>query len=381
MLVRLVPQNVPEELDGSWKALPYEAAGAAVRSLMIHCRKLGEAQAAMEKALLDDPSQVKAVTKKLVERATGLLHVDRYLVFNPRTGQLATEMWLAKHIQVVDGKPQFKNANKKHKTPKILTLTVKIENGKLQLFLDLQCGGGPQPLRCYDLRSSEPQGDLQFLQVGFGHMADPWVDDALEGDDADFDDVRSEPDENDFEDEMMADEQGLFADDHDPAPANVNDMAVMELVDDDKSDDNLGDEGEDVWEFKDEEIKDLKHADMSDSMMKVLNSVEKNVSISKPKTFGDRPTYVALESEGLVELPPVKGIFLSFHAASSQWHGGYPKSDGTVANRAPKFATGLRSERKALLLCLEFLWQNHFKQTGQGTDQLTKLAAALAAED
>lgn len=120
---------------------------------------------------------------------------------------------------------------------------------------------------------------------------------------------------------------------------------------------------------------------MSDSMMKVLSSAEQNGSISKPKTFGDRPVYVALESEGLVQLPPVKGIFLSFHAASSQWHGGYPRSDGTFANRAPKFATGLRSEREALVLCLQFLWQLHFKLTGQGTDQLTKLAAAMAAED
>lgn len=209
MLVKLDPQSVPQEEDGSWKALPYEAAGAAVRSLMIHCHKLAEAQTAADKALLDDPSQIKATTKKLVERVTSMQHVDRYIVFNPKTGQLATEMWLSKHIQVVNGKPEFKNASKKHKSPKILTLTLKIENGKLQLFLDLQCSGGSRPLRCYDLRSSESQGDLQFLQAGFGHMADPWVDDDLQGDDVDFDEVRSEPDENDSDDELMGDEQGL----------------------------------------------------------------------------------------------------------------------------------------------------------------------------
>ena len=192
-----------EDDHGNWKSLPYEAVGALVRALMVHCHKLGELQVAKQQALDEDPSQKKAITKRLVEKANGMMHVDKYLVFNPRTGQLATETWLGKHIQIVNGKPQFRHPSKQNKDPKILTLTIKITDGALALHLDLG-NGASRMVRCWDLRSSKPQGDLKVLEGGFGHMADP----CLEGDEEDFDEVEF-PDENEFEDEIMDDSHGL----------------------------------------------------------------------------------------------------------------------------------------------------------------------------
>lgn len=195
-----------QDVDQQWKALPYEATGALVRSLMLHCHRIGEANASRDQALAEDPQQKKAVTKRLVDKAAELLHVKKYLVFNPRTGQLATEQWLSKNIQVQDGKPKFKHPSKQHKSPKILTLTICVADNDLDLKVDLG-NGNDMPLRCYDLRQSEPLGDMELLQAGFGHMADDWAEE--DGDEIDFDEVDSAGDDNDYEDEIMGDEHGL----------------------------------------------------------------------------------------------------------------------------------------------------------------------------
>ena len=147
---------------------------------MLHCHRVDEANVSRDQPLADDPQQKKAVTKRLVEKAEQLVHVKKYLVFNPRTGQLATEQWLSKNIQVQDGKPKFKNPSKQ-KSPKILTLTIRVVHKDLDLKVDLG-NVTDMPLRCYDLRQSQPLGDLDLLQGGFGHMADDWEepdDDAL----------------------------------------------------------------------------------------------------------------------------------------------------------------------------------------------------------
>ena len=121
-------------------------------------------------------------------------------------------MWLSAHIQVVNGKPQFKHPSKQYKDPKILTLTTKIDNGSLDCLLDLG-NGDSKPVRCYDLRSSATPTDMDILLGGFGHMADKWQDDDDEGDRwEDFDEV--DFDENEFEDQIVDDSNGLEGHDH-----------------------------------------------------------------------------------------------------------------------------------------------------------------------
>ncbi|CAL1164996.1 unnamed protein product [Cladocopium goreaui] len=317
-----------KDTDNAWKALPYEAAGAMVRSLMLHCHRFSEAKVARDKALEEDPEAKKAVTQKLVEKVAGLSHVDKYLVFNPRTGQLATEMWLSAHIQVVNGKPQFKHPSKQYKDPKILTLTIKIDNGSLDCLLDLG-NGDSKPVRCYDLRSSATPTDMDILLGGFGHMADKWQDDDDEGDRwEDFDEV--DFDENEFEDQIVDDSNGLEG----HALAEKDQQIV--LLNDDDDDEGCGSEGGDEWEFPDEMIdKDKFNENLADTMV------------------------------------VAKGKLASSESGSA---------DGTgVKNRAPKWSESVRSERKALLLALRFLWETYVSDgNSDGQHHVDQLNAALA---
>ena len=183
-----------------------------VRSLMLHCWRVFQAHVAKETALSEDPGKVKATTKKNIEKYNSLLKVERFIVFNNRTGQMATEAWLQKHITVVNGHPKFKHPCKQGKDPKILTLSVEItEQSQVNLKLDLgNNSGGPRKIRCFDLRTAETPGDLKFLSSGFAHMAT----DFLEGDDEgdyDFDEVDFDK-EDDDDDDHEAHEDGLFDD-------------------------------------------------------------------------------------------------------------------------------------------------------------------------
>ena len=75
-----------QDENNEFKALPYEAAGAMVRSLMLHCHKLQLWIQALEDLLIEDPEMKKAATKKMAERVGSNKHVKRFLVFNRRTG-------------------------------------------------------------------------------------------------------------------------------------------------------------------------------------------------------------------------------------------------------------------------------------------------------
>ena len=204
-----------QDSNGEWKSLPYEAAGAMVRSLMVHLHKYSEAHVAMNQAVGDDPEKKKTVTKKLVEKVDQLSSIKKFMVFNPRTGQMATESWLVKHIQVVEGVPKFKHPNKQNANPKILTLGIQIADETLDLTLDLGDNNmGPRPVRCYDLRKASPLGGVQILTEGFGHMGEQHLEGEEDENDIDLDEVEfsdsdKERDENDYQHEIPGDEEGL----------------------------------------------------------------------------------------------------------------------------------------------------------------------------
>lgn len=139
-------------------------------------------------------------------------------------------------------------------------------------------------------------------------------------------------------------------------------------------DDNTSD-----WEMDDEKVEVTE--DMADSMIKVVKPEAGEAPeshVSKQKTFHTRDVYVSLESAGLTKLPPVAGVFLSYHAASTQWHSAYPHESGTGhSHRAPAWGTGLRSERQALLQALKFVWHTYVQRTGHGKSHLAALEAAI----
>ena len=172
---------------------------------MLHCHKVRLLNSQLSAALLDDPDKKKAVTKKIEEKVASMMNVERYMIFNRRTGQVATQMWMEKHVHCVNGKPEFKKDSKKEK-PKILTLRIKITGNQVDLALDLGDGHlGIRPVRCWDLRQSESKGDLDFLQLGFGHMGTKHLQE--EDDEVDYDDI--DFDENEYEDLIPDDAEGL----------------------------------------------------------------------------------------------------------------------------------------------------------------------------
>ena len=200
---------------------------------MQHCHKVGLAEAAKKKALETDPEMKKQSTQNLSQRHEDLLKVERYLIYNPRTGQIATEEWLSKHIRVTnEGVPEYKNPSKKMMKPKIVTLAIDIVEGSVSLQLDLGLGAGKCPVRCYDLRRSETQGDLQVLLSGYEHLAADWDEEEdsetrnFDFDEVDFLDEACEEkatDENDFDaqDEIFGDEQGIQGHNMDPAKSTT----------------------------------------------------------------------------------------------------------------------------------------------------------------
>lgn len=192
----------------SWKALPYEASGAMVRSLMLHLHKLREAKDVLTANLAHDPDLKKAATRKSRDAVQALLDVQRYLVFNPRTGQMATEAWLAKNIVAVGGKPQFKDPKKQNKSPRILTLRVVVtEPDSVTLTLDVGDEDGPRPVRCFDLSKATEEGGLKFFAEGWSYMGA----ETFEPDEDGLSDIENESefDMNEYEDEIIDDSHGL----------------------------------------------------------------------------------------------------------------------------------------------------------------------------
>lgn len=147
---------------------------------------------------------------------------------------------------------------------------------------------------------------------------------------------------------------------------------MEEMEQDDESD----------WEIEEEKV--LVTEEMADAMIQFVQPEASGgpeisgVCADKSKKFQSREVYVSLESAGLTKLPPVTGVFLSYHESSSQWHSAYPHANGVGRfHRAPTWGEGLRTERQALLLVLQFLWAKHFQRTGQGESHLAALDAAM----
>ena len=183
-----------------------------MRSLMQHCHTLGNLSSSLAKALEEDPAVEKQSSKSLSQKLRALEDVERYIVFNPRTGQMATAAWIEKHILVQHGVPTFKKASKQNQTPKILTLGIKIKDKSVKLTLDLGFDEkNPRPVRCLHLASRKAQSDLTELEQGYGHMGQPWDEDDQDLDEVDFPDDSSDnrKDENDFEDEIPDDAAGI----------------------------------------------------------------------------------------------------------------------------------------------------------------------------
>ena len=73
---------------------------------------------------------------------------------------------------------------------------------------------------------------------------------------------------------------------------------------------------------------------------------------SVPPSFFDRPVFKELSEKGLTKIPDMEHCGLSCHKVSQQWHARWGST-----NFAPTWGETIRSEQKALLLCIMKLWE------------------------
>lgn len=95
-----------------------------------------------------------------------------------------------------------------------------------------------------------------------------------------------------------------------------------------------------------------------------------------PEEFRDRPEWVQLESEGLTAIPDLKGVGMSLHKFSKQWHSRYGLC--SELNTAPTYGH-LRSPRKALLIAMRGMWKWYASKfpSAESTNYLNQIEKAL----
>ena len=156
---------------GEWRALPYQVAHGLVRTLVLHFRKLQDTKAALDAALATDPQCRKKKTQDLQVEVINLKNSRRFLVFNKRTGQVASQDWMQRHIHVRDGRPLPKQAGHK---PWIASLLFKAHaNNKATVRFAISDREPDRPVRCWELDSGEEKQVTLDLIDGYEHMDVP----------------------------------------------------------------------------------------------------------------------------------------------------------------------------------------------------------------
>ena len=187
--------HVPVQVDGQWQSLPYEIASAYVRTLMIHCREFTLAEQKADELQALDPEEKKKKTTQAMENFTALKKAQRWIVLNPKTGQMATQSWLQKYIKSgPDGKPVLKDAKSKVK-PWIMVFHFESDNGETTLSLQRDPSKPPEKVRCVDLRQGQSHGKLAFFMEGYHHFLEGGGD--------------SDDGEEDSEQTMIGEDEGL----------------------------------------------------------------------------------------------------------------------------------------------------------------------------
>ena len=110
VLGSMLVSSDPKQVQDAWIPLPYEIASAAVRTLVLHIRKLEAARAAFQLLYEKDPTKSKPKTVSTEQEVKLLESGQRHIVMNRRTGQIASAEWLYRHVHIVEGIPTPRNA-------------------------------------------------------------------------------------------------------------------------------------------------------------------------------------------------------------------------------------------------------------------------------
>ena len=153
----------------------------------------------MKACVESDPEITKKKTEKAQEDFALLLDSKRWIVLNPRTGQLATQMWIQKYLKSdAAGKPILKDDKSKVK-PWVMVFHCKSHEGETILHLQRDPAKNKQLVRCIDLTDKKERSNLAFFMQGYSHF--------LSGEDDEDED--GDGDGSDSGDSMINDAEGL----------------------------------------------------------------------------------------------------------------------------------------------------------------------------
>ena len=155
--------------------LPFEVAHGVVRTLVQHLSQFQEAKVELARLLEEDPSSKKKKTQTLSEKVQKWRRVDKFIVMNRRTGQVATPEWLGKHVgEDAEGRPCMKNP-KSTARAWILTLRCLVDEGDqvFSIALQTKADSSFRNVRCLELRTGLPEKGIDFLMGGYQHILDP----------------------------------------------------------------------------------------------------------------------------------------------------------------------------------------------------------------
>ena len=158
--------------DNQWLQLPYEIAHGIVRTVTKHVYDYLSANSRFKKLVEEDPEQKKSKTVNAQINVKRMEHVDLFIIFNRRTGQIATPEWTSKHLAAdSSGRPVLKNQSAKVK-PWVMTLRLRIlEVGDIQI--GLRSGDDDsefKEVRCFDLDKQLSNKKIANIAEGYGHL-------------------------------------------------------------------------------------------------------------------------------------------------------------------------------------------------------------------
>ena len=121
-------------------------------------------------ALEFDPSEEKTKTAKMRETMEKLQSLDAFLVFDRRTGDLATPDWTKKYVTAdANGVPQLRNQSSRARIW-VMTLRMKFEDVNIDLSLRSKPDGVFQAVRCWDLQDGRARSRYAPLMRGYHHL-------------------------------------------------------------------------------------------------------------------------------------------------------------------------------------------------------------------
>lgn len=154
----------------TWHALPFEVTHGIVRTFVKHAADLADAKSELSKLLADDPDMTKAKTAKQAEKVINYKRVDKFIVMNKRTGQVATPDWCSRHLTAAeDGRPKMKNPKSTAKAW-VLTLRIILEDQNMDLLLRTADQDAFRKVRCFELLSGVVNKQLDSFVEGYEHI-------------------------------------------------------------------------------------------------------------------------------------------------------------------------------------------------------------------